>query len=365
MSSPAKRRPEEWLARRGGVVELLRLPAALFRFGAGARACLYDHGWIPAQRVDAPVVSVGNLTAGGTGKTPFVHMLVHEFLRRGQRPGIVSRGYGASGEGEDNDETRMAADLVRAGAEMIQSPRRAVGARKLIERGATVIIMDDGFQHRALARDLDFVLCDATRPWGLPEPPQGGDSVKALLPRGLLREPPSALARADALVVTRVDQVSEARLERLERELERHAPGVGVLHASHRATRLRSCGEGETVEPSALAGETVDLVSGIGNPEAFERTVTGLGAKIREHRSFPDHHPYVASDLEGLGGEGVRLVTTAKDAVKWESWKPAAWVLDVELVLIQGAELFAALLDSLSLSSASRRRQAIHAGLHG
>ena len=357
-------------------------------FGAvsGLRGAFYDRGWLPRERVDAPVISVGNLTAGGTGKTPMVAWLARELIRRGLRPGIVSRGYRKRGQGAEtgagpNDEAlELAAALGDVPHE--QNPDRAEAARALL--GAVdVIVLDDGFQHRRLARDLDLVLVDATRPWGLAAA-DGGEPVRALLPRGLLREHPGALARADALCLTRCDQVAAAQLDALERELERSAPGVPLLRAEHRPVRLREVGPGGAVLGlETLAGASVRLVSGIGHPAAFEATVAGLGATVVEHRRFPDHHAYTAEQARALladpEGTRARLITTAKDAVKLGALLDAdgdlgsgggvrgarACALEVELELTAGAPVLAALLDALPESRARRERRTLHEGLHG
>jgi len=352
------------LARRGGALELLRLPAALYAGLARLRAAGYARGVLPSARVPVPVVSVGNLTAGGTGKTPFVAFLARRLAAGGLRVGILSRGYGAArGDGaRENDEARWLAatlpDSVR-----VQDPDRVRGAEELVLRGVDVILLDDGFQHRRLARDLDLVLVDATRPWGLPPAVPGAASVRACLPRGLLREPPSALARADALVLTRSDQVDAARLSELRRELELLAPGRPLCVGRHRATQLRAP-DGTSVPLAALSGRTVDLLSALGNPEAFQRTVEGLGARVATHRACADHHRYGAADLAGLG-EGERwLVTSEKDAVKLPHGA-RAHVLAAEFELLQGEAVLAALLEALPAGAARRERHALHEGLHG
>jgi tetraacyldisaccharide 4'-kinase len=359
------------LARRGGAVELLRLPSALFAGVARVRASGYARGWLPSARVPVPVVSVGNLSAGGTGKTPCVAFLARELERRGLRPGILSRGYRARGAADgENDEARMLARSLGS-VERVQDPDRVRGAQLLVERGVDVIVLDDGFQHRRLRRDLDLVLVDATRPWGLPAPPGGGAPVCACLPRGLLREPPAALARADALIVTRSDQIAPAALDALRAELDACAPGKPILASVHRAARLTGP-DGAALGLDALAGRTVDLVSALGNPEAFQRTVEALGARVGEHRTFPDHHAYGARDLDGLGpvghgGNGRWLVTSEKDAVKLDATRDGAacHVLGAELELVEGASVLAALLDALPRAQARRERAALHEGLHG
>lgn len=352
-------RPEEWLARRGGVRELLRVPASLFGALARARNGLYDAGLLPRARLAAPVVSVGNLSVGGTGKTPMVVWVARELERRGRRVGLLSRGYKAS-PGELNDEGRLMAELL-PGVEHVQDADRVRGAGRLLRGGADVIVLDDGFQHRRLARDLDIVLVDATRPWGLPA--VGGAAVRSVLPRGLLREGVSGLARADSLVLTRSDAVSSSELAELEEELERLAPGVPRALAEHRPSGLRR-GQ-ERLELGELDGRAVRLVSGIGNPGAFEATARSLGADVRGVHAFEDHHAYTREELEPLAARGDELLVTAKDAVKLAGLGVAHLVLDVELVVTRGEKVLAALLEALPPGEAEARRAAQHEGLHG
>jgi tetraacyldisaccharide 4'-kinase len=358
----AATRPDDRLARRGGALELLRLPAALFGALSEARRRLYDRGWLPISHVDAPVVCVGNLSAGGTGKTPMVAWVVRALQARGFRPGVLARGYGATADGE-NDEARLLARELE-GVPRVLDADRVRGARALLERGADAVVLDDGFQHRRLARDLDLVLVDATRPWGLAAPEPGTPPVRAFLPRGLLREGPRALLRAGAIVITRTDQVEAQELAALEEELEELAPGVPHVLAAHRPRGLRGL-SGGSAAPSALRGRVVDLVSGIGNPEAFEETVRSLGGEVRVHRRFGDHHDYGPDDLSGLGADDGWTVTTAKDAVKLEELLPEAWVLDVELDVLRGGAVLGALLDSLPRGARRDARASLHEGLHG
>lgn len=358
------RRYDLRLARRGGALELLRLPAAVFAGLARLRAAGYERGWLASAAAPVPVVSVGNLSAGGTGKTPCVAFLARELQRRGWRPGILSRGYRAprGAPARANDEARWF-DAALEGVEHVQDPDRLAGAYALAQRGVDVILLDDGFQHRRLRRDLDLVLIDATRPWGLPPPPAGGAPVRACLPRGLLRESPAALARADALVLTRVDQAEAGALEALRSELARCAPGRPILLASHRAVHL-SGPDGVPLALDELAGREVELVSALGNPEAFQRSVEDLGARVREHHVFPDHHEYTAADLARAGTGGRWLVTSEKDAVKLAGLR-RCHVLGTEFELREGGAVLAALLDALRPGAARRARAALHEGLHG
>lgn len=363
-------RIEDRLARRGGAVELLRIPAALFGGLARLRGALYDRRWLPVLAVETPVISVGNVVAGGTGKTPFVAWLCARLAARGLRPGILSRGYRprafnrppAPRSEAPNDEARMLAELL-PDVPHIQDRDRVRGAGALEARGVDVIVLDDGFQHRRLARDLDLVLVDATRPWGLPAPPEGGAPVKCVLPRGFLRESPRELARAHAIVMTRCEQSDARTLDELEGELHALAPAAAILRAEHRPSAVR---EGAfRLTPDVLAGRELRLVSGIGNPEAFERTVRALGATVLGVHAFPDHHAFQREELVELARAGGELCVTAKDAVKLEELGVPFLALEVELALVRGAAVLEALLDALPASAQRAGRLALHEGLHG
>ena len=363
LGSGIPRRLDRALARRGSLVECLRAPAVVFGAAVRVRAWLYHRRLLSSLMLDTPVISVGNLSVGGTGKTPMTVWLARQANSRGLRAGILSRGYKRA-SGEMNDEGQLLAGLL-PDVPHIQNADRIAGGQELERQGVDWILLDDGFQHRRLARQLDVVLVDATRPWGLPDPPSGGQPVCALLPRGLLREQPAALARADLLVLTRCDAVDAERLDALREELGRWAPGVGQALACHRPVGLRALEGGQWValELSFLEGLEVDLVSAIGNPQAFERSAKDLGARITHSRSFPDHHTYTRSDLQGLGQRPI--LVTAKDAVKLADSDLPIHVLDVEFSLLEGESLVQALLDALPVPARLAERDALHAGLHG
>ncbi len=333
-------RAEERLAGRGGAQELLHVPALLFRALVAARGSAYKSGLARARTVGVPVLSVGNLSVGGTGKTPFCIWIVRQLQALGRKPGLVSRGYAAGADGRNEEALVFAAAC--PGVPEVQDLDRVRGANALVARGVDVIVLDDGFQHRRLARQQDWVLIDASRPWGLPRDAQGA-SVRALLPRGLLREPLSALARADALVITRATDVPAAWLAQLEAELGAAAPGRPLLHAAHKPALL-SDARGVAHALEELSGRDFELVSGIGNPQAFESTVRGLGARIVGHQVFPDHHHYGPRDVRT--GE-FPLLTTSKDAVKLAPLGLEFLVLEIELELLRGAAQARALLESL------------------
>ncbi len=301
---------------RGG----LSMAALGFRLGGAARTAAYEGGLLAAARATRPVISVGNLTAGGTGKTPLVIHLARALLARGERPAVLARGYGADRDGELNDELRLIAREV-PGALLAPGRDRVARAQEATGRGASVLLLDDGFQHRRLHRDVDVVLLDATDPWG-----PGG-----LLPRGLLREPPAALARAHVVVLSRVEFLAASARARLEDEVRAtgfQGPIVGMKIVPRALEPLPPPTATETARqaepPGALGGQPVLAACGIGNPAAFGRTLEALGARVVRLEALPDHHGYTHGDvarLEAVADEvgAARVVVTAKDAVKLEA----------------------------------------------
>jgi tetraacyldisaccharide 4'-kinase len=299
-------------------------------YGAVARARLrlYRSGFLKSERVGAPVVSVGNLTAGGTGKTPLVEWAARALAREGSRVCVLTRGYGRADEGrrvvasdgarvlaevaECGDEPRLLAERLSGAASVVCDRDRVAAARWAREElGAEVFVLDDGFQHLRIARDLDIVTLDATAPWG------GGH----LLPRGRLREPASGLARADCVVITRADMAAD--LEGLREEVARVSGGRAAVFAS----RVRTLGLeplSEAVAPAALLKierVAVGAFCAVGNPGAFFEHARRDGFELCYARPFPDHHAYTRADAEAVSREaaglGARaLLTTAKDAVK-------------------------------------------------
>jgi len=334
-------------ARRGPLLAagraLLWPAAAAYGLAVRLRNILYDRAWLKAHPVAVPVISVGNITAGGTGKTPFVAWLARFLVEQGRSPAILSRGYGRDRKLGIDDENRMLGALA-PGVPIIVNPDRIEGARTAVARsGADVLILDDGFQHRRIARDLDIVLLDATMPFG----------GRHLLPRGYLRERPAALRRADVIVLTRTDLVDADRLEELKREVSRLAPDAPFACAVHRPCGLEEMPAGEGAQEHTLerltAGEW-GAFCGLGNPDGFLETLKKVGTDVLLFSFFPDHHRYRAQELKGIfqqaaaaGCEGV--ITTQKDAVRVATLverEPATLpllVLKVEIDVSEGREL--------------------------
>jgi tetraacyldisaccharide 4'-kinase len=295
--------PLAWAARFG-----LSLAAAGYRLGVTVRNHSYDLGWRTTHRASVPVVSVGNLTLGGTGKTPMVEYIARWYRARGLRVAILSRGYGQSTG--LNDEGRVL-DENLLDVPQLQDRDRAQLARIAVEElEAELLVLDDGFQHRRLARELDVVLLDALDPFGLGR----------LFPRGLLREPVRALRRAGVVVLSRADLVTGSDRAKIRREAERRAGPLRWVEARHAPLELVDA-SGRLRPLDDLGHGSIAAFCGIGNPAGFRRTLEPRCAVLVGFRTFPDHHLYNAADVADLAAWsrslGADLVlTTQKDLVK-------------------------------------------------
>jgi tetraacyldisaccharide 4'-kinase len=290
--------------QRGG----LWLASGTYGLAVRLRNYFYDRNWKTCHRTSVPVVSVGNLTVGGTGKTPCVEYVARFYRQRDRRVAILSRGYGSAGG--RNDEALLLEENLPDVPHLQGADRVALAAAAVEELESEVLILDDGFQHRRLARDLDLVLVDVTKPWG----------HGYLLPRGLLREPKSSLRRAGVILLTRCDQVPADERDRLRREAARLAPGVPIVETTHQPIALVNSAQAE-ISLDGLRQGPIAAFGGIGNPAPFRRTLEDLGARVTAFRVFPDHHPYGRADLEDLRTwarqqEVDAVVTTQKDLVK-------------------------------------------------
>ena len=319
---------------------------------AGVRNRLFDEGVLPSRRAQCRVVSVGNLTVGGTGKTPMVVWLAEFLQGEGWRVAVASRGYGGTCGRRlcvVSDGSRMVADVRLSGDEpqllarrlphvpVLCSAHRTRAVAAAVEKfGTQAAILDDGFQHRRLARDLDLVLLDARTPFG-----NGW-----LFPRGPLRETPSALRRAHALVLSRFDRSPPAEANR--EELAKRWPEKTILTAAYRPVRLFEAATGREIPLSSLAGVRAAAFAGIAKPEAFFRTIEDLGARLVYSCALPDHQPLspalLSSLVETAAAQAPELwLTTEKDWVRLAATRSPAmdlWVLGIVLDLGEDSSRF-------------------------
>jgi len=324
-----RRPPDAWPGRLA--LGPLALLAWLYGAVTWAHGALYRRGWLRARRVSCVVVSIGSPVAGGSGKTPTAAWVASRLRERGHKTVIATRGYGRSGRDPVvvlSDGRRVVGALAKAGDEpsllvglapgvpvLVGPDRSLVALRAVATFGADVVVLDDGMQHHRLARDVEIVTLD------------GGEGLGNgwVLPRGPLRERAGSLWRADAVLVVDgpLPEDDEARVRRL-------APGARRFTARRAPRALRRLAGGAAPRgagepPSWLGGREVGLLSGIARPEGFRRTVEALGARVVAERTFPDHHPFRAEDVAGLGDEAPCWVTTEKDAVKIRpAWLPEA-----------------------------------------
>jgi tetraacyldisaccharide 4'-kinase len=297
-----------------------------------ARLALYRKGLLASYDLGVPVVSVGNITTGGTGKTPVVAWVAHALAQEARRVCILTRGYGRrdesklvmvsdghsvmAGANEGGDEPLLLAEMLRGKAAVISDRNRVAAARWAIENlKSEVFVLDDGFQHMQVRRSLDIVTVDATNPWG------GG----SLLPQGRLREPLSSLSRADLIIITRSEQAKE--INSLKREVETYSGRKNVFISRMRTRTVRPLAhkqEGSANSP--VSSYRVAAFCALGNSQSFFNHLKRSGFDLTYTRAFADHHAYTQSDIEQVAREAEAqgaeaLLTTAKDAVKLRSFR--------------------------------------------
>lgn len=315
---------EPMLRRAGG------WPYALV---TGLRRRLYGRHVLPSRGVDLPVICVGNITCGGTGKTPMTAWVVDRLKQIGRWPAILTRGYKAV-DGK-SDEAMLLQRVT--GVDVVVNPDRLAGAAAAIENGANALVMDDGFQHLRMRRDLDIVLIDATNPFG-----SGEDALGCCLPTGRLREPRGALTDADVFVITRSDNVLPDQVDDLKTYLHAHAPKAPIATAVHQPVWVMD-ETGRQLSPKAVAQKRAFLFCGLGNPRAFLNTAIGLDVRIVEAAGLEDHVEYtdeVIADLCAAAekAEAEIMLTTRKDGVKLagKAFTHPVWQLGVQMHITDG-----------------------------
>lgn len=330
-------------------------------YGAGValKNQAYDRGWLRQARLPCPVISVGNLSLGGTGKTACVEYLAAKLTRQGLRVCVLSRGYGArstspywlverqgrllvNGEPAASpdglaDEPQLLARHVSGVPVVVGSRREQTGLMAYEELHAEVVLLDDGFQHRQVFRNLDIVLVNARMPL----------SGEHLFPRGPMREPLESLVRAHVIIVTKADQ-SLDMVAALQEQLKRFAPQALIAMAIHEPEGLRDWHTDEAVPLERVNGHRIALLSSIGDPEGFEQTVKQLGASVVSHAAYPDHHRYQPSEWDEVvrtahASRADALVTTEKDLIRLAGFNDEGsgpsvpvWVLKIRMRMLSG-----------------------------
>jgi tetraacyldisaccharide 4'-kinase len=337
--------------KRAATIALAPL-SLVYGAAVNIRSALYRNGIFKTRTVGVPVISVGNITTGGTGKTPLVEWIADRLAERGHRVCVLTRGYRRANPSERlvvSDGERIVADIEQSGDEAMMLARslvgkaavvcdanRVAGARWAIENlGSGVLILDDGFQHVRIARDLDIVTLDATNPWG----------NGRLLPAGILRERIDGLGRADYIIVTRSGDAIEAGLQ----ERIRQATDAPTVRSATVISRITPLGSPELeADRKALRQAPVVAFCGIGNPNAFFQQLRAEGFDLRHTEIFRDHHKYSQTDIDRLTQRATdagapALITTAKDAVKLGSMRFTlpCYVVEIEMQIQEDDRLLA------------------------
>ena len=321
----------------------LTMASWLYAMAVVLRNRCYDRQSLKTYRVKAVVISIGNITTGGTGKTPLVIWL-SRFLQKKQVPcAILTRGYSLK-NGTLADEPAILAKSCPQ-AKLIVNPDRVAGAAEAVDKcAAKVLIMDDGFQHRRLHRDIDIVTIDATCPFGYGK----------LLPAGLLREPVTSLRRAHAAVITRADQVTQDRLTDIEKQLRKINPAIVTAAAKHAPACIRSLGP-EEISFDQVRNKKVYAFCGLGNPGAFFQTINSLNLDLVGFRAYNDHHHYTEQCLRDIYEEARYLdagmvLTTQKDWTKTALSLPYDDILfaylTIELQFVAGGDQLIQLIEA-------------------
>jgi tetraacyldisaccharide 4'-kinase len=353
------------------VRQVARLGSLGYGLGIRGRDIAYRQGWLTSRRLPQPTICVGNITTGGTGKTPLVIRLATDLLNRGLTPAVLLRGYGRERRMRRpvlvRDPRRVLATLQESGDEAMELARRlpgafiGVGADRYnvgcsVSRHGRVdcFILDDGFQHHRLERDINIVAIDVTDPWG------GGK----LLPAGLLRERPAALRRADAVVLTRTASVGPDRLTMVRAEVTHWLrPTSAVMESRHEPRELVTATGGRSLPLGELRGKKVLAISAIGNPASFEASLSGAGADIAETLRLPDHRgkpERVWTWAKERFRTGMWILLTEKDAVRWgeppQALAGSVYALRMDLVVSAGVDHWNNLVELVRRLAHARKR---------
>lgn len=320
---------------RASALRALLLAAEPFYASATrVRNAMFDSGIKPSRRLARPVISIGNITTGGTGKTPMVRWLADRLRSQGRKIAILSRGYRAQGQTPGDELTMLDRALNATAGERVYleaNANRFEAGTSLLQEHPEIdlFLLDDGFQHRRLWRDFDLVLISALEPFGFGH----------VLPRGLLREPLGGLRRAGAIVITHADQINDESLAAIESQIRRYNPEAPIYRAVHAPVGLLADdSSGVPLPMERLSDRRFFSFCGIGSPSSFERQFDRFGTNFVGRRRFGDHHNYTPADLNDLVRESRNLgaqvlLTTEKDWVKIEQFACEMPIWRVELRL--------------------------------
>jgi len=319
----------------------------IYGFVVKTRIFFYKKGILKCVLLPVPVISVGNITVGGTGKTPIVEYIARYLQAKGKRVAILSRGYAASikqennssGENICNDEYLLFKENIPDVPHLLNKDRIKSGLEAIKHFQAECLVLDDGFQHLRLARDLNIVIIDALNPFG----------HEQIIPRGMLREPLEGLKRADMIMLSHVDQCSRDKVVVITNRLREITGDVPVVETVHRPICLESAKDAAKLDIHCLRSKRVFVFCAIGNPVSFRKSIENLGAELAGFRVFPDHHVYTLSELQELNAEAQSMkpdaiVITQKDRVKigndLSMWDFPVWTLKIEICVVNGYEIF-------------------------
>ena len=342
-----------WKAFRSNILGrvVLWFFSLFYRTAIALRKYIYEMGFFKTNSVNARVVCIGNITTGGTGKTTAVMLAAKMLAQANLRVAIITRGYKRTADKNEvivlsekttdswdkaGDEAFMMFEALRDyGVPVIACPDRYKAAQTAVKRfKSQILLMDDGFQHFSLDRDIDIVLLDARDPFG----------GNALLPLGLLREPKTALARAGLVVITHSNLATPEQIDEIREEVRKYNPEVKVLEATHEPEYFFDVCTSEKVEIKGLKGKATAL-SAIGDPKSFEDTLRPLGIKLTQIWRYPDHHPYTMAELANAKEycDGNPIITTYKDFTRFpEGWreklKDSIYVLSIHLNICGGED---------------------------
>ena len=313
------------------ILIMLSMLEIIYIIGIKMRELLYNIDIFESKELSCKVISVGNITVGGTGKTPLVERLARDIKAKGNRVVVISRGYRSEGDGPVivSDGKEIHVDVGQAGDELymlahnlddipiIRGKNRWEAGRLAVKEFAPdFILLDDSFQHWQLKRDIDIVVIDAMQPFGYDH----------LIPRGLLREPISSLKRADLIFITKSHRVSRERLSEIKTKIKKYNNNSRIINSTYKPLNLETlvaCTKEETLSsPDQLEDRKVIALSGIGNPTSFVRGLNELNTDVVDNFDYPDHHDYCEEDIMDIAVEAQLnkaelVITTEKDAVKF------------------------------------------------